>query len=391
MGDNLPWERLAATARRCKVKACHDSPSKGPLVVAVVATFLIAALPNANFILDHFYAQGAYMLDSGFFLGMFSGHDLSLRVPLAISGTGTTTFWPTHIPPTLLLFPLLHHLMPIFPITWFALIMGFVYGLLGCAVAWMVMSLLPRNWFSACFAVVAATAFIFSPPIVSAIMYPHFEFLFVALICFFALAVGARRNFLAFVFLTLALGVREDSGLHFVAIAATYLVLIRIYRPFTRVDRTVLIFAGYALAWSIAAIALQKMLAPGDNALARVYFGHPAFSHLNAAFIKGRIETFLRARTAIDVFWVWLVAWAIVRRSLVPLAGFLAFLPWTLLNVLAISDGPSTLGLYYDFPLVLGFVWPLIHAIWHRDDERLKLALVARILAARPACRPMSA
>jgi hypothetical protein len=35
--------------------------------------------------------------------------------------------------------------------------------------------------------------------------------------------------------------------------------------------------------------------------------------------------------------------------------------------VLAIADGSSKLGLYYGFPVVLGFLWPLLDRLWQRQ------------------------
>jgi hypothetical protein len=382
--NSLRMSALASTITDAwKDAVYNDAKSRiDPFLTAVIVAFLVSTLLNANYILNHFYVGGAYLLDSGWLMGMFQGHDLLLHVPLAIFGSDNAGYWSIHVSPTLLLFSFLHHLLPIAPIDWFALCVGVIYGLLGGAVAWILMTRLPNNWLSALIAVAASLALIFSPPVVEAVSYPHFEYLFVSLTLLFTIALYARRIWLTVVFFTLALGVREDCGFQIFAILATYLVLVRIARPFDRFEKTLVLFALCGLCWSVGMIVLQKTLAPGDNALVRIYWGNPPFAHVTAAFIRMRIENFLLQGSGFVLFWIYLVIMAVLQRSLVPLAGILAFAPWTLLNILAIADGPSALGLYYGFPLTLGFVWPLVHKMWRRNGSAKKPAFAVGFLAA---------
>lgn len=334
----------------------------------VLVAFAVVGLLNATFILNHFLVYGAPLLDGGLFAGMLEGRGgPGLSFPTAVSVPDETRFWATHFSPTLLFAPVLQSILHVPPIPWLALVLGFTYGLLGLSICWLLVLQTPTSVRNAAFCLVGTLAFLACRPILMAVNYPHFEFLFVSLVLLFGIACAYGRKAIALLLLTLAIGVREDCGFHFFAVAATYLVLIRLTRPLTQTERHLAWFALYAFCWSVLALAAQRTFFPGDNALARIYLGDPPLAHVTSTFVSERLSVFVTERLDIILMWGWLIGLAAITRTLKPLAGVLAFLPWTILNLFAFAEGPSKLGLYYAFPVVLGFLWPLLDRAWQRQ------------------------
>jgi hypothetical protein len=343
------------------------TPALIPSRVAVLVAFAIVGLLNASFVLNHFLVYGAPLLDGGLFAGMLERRGgMSFSFPYAISGSGETGFWATHFSPTLLLVPAFQAVTHSPPIPSLALVLGLTYGLLALSICWLLVLQTPASARNAALCLAGTLAFLACRPILAAVTYPHFEFLFVSLVLLFGIAFFHGRTAIALLLLTLAIGVREDCGFHFFAVAATYLVLIRLVRPLTRAEWQLAWFALYAFCWSVLALAAQRAFFPGDNALARIYLGEPALAHVTTTFIGERASAFVTERFDIILMWGWLIGLAAITRTLTPLAGVLAFLPWTVLNVLAIAEMPSKLGIYYGFPVVLGFLWPLLDRLWQR-------------------------
>jgi hypothetical protein len=67
--------------------------------------------------------------------------------------------------------------------------------------------------------------------------------------------------------------------------------------------------------------------------------------------------------------------WAILRRNPYVIAGYAAFLPWTLAHLVAARDLVGALPSYYAFPYMLASFWPLIgFMLLRRAGGRARLA-----------------
>jgi hypothetical protein len=315
----------------------------------------IAFRLSANFVLNHFYADGAGV-DAWLLAAVIWRNDAALTMPAAAvfplhSILGSHLTWLLIVP------ALLSHAIPIGMIAWYAVMIGAQYALLALA---MFRTALRDYRLDTRGGILIAAAlglgFAFGGVPMAALQLPHYELLLVGfgVLFFGALARGLRRA--AWVWFVLAMLVREDAGFHFFGI----LVIVQLLAP----RREAWIFVIAALAWSLAEFGLIRIVFPGDANFARVYAGDPFYAHLTWGLVSDRLATIWSTRT-----YLWLpplvaLAWAVVQREPLVLAGFVAALPWALLHMTAVSGGAGTLDLYYAFPFLMAIGWACIAPVW---------------------------
>lgn len=312
---------------------------------------------NVNFILAHFYRNGPYWLDSGYLASLVYQTTPRLPNPPAFGGG---TWLSTHITPILYLLSLPSNWGNLPLPDYYALTQGFIYGLLALAGALGARPLLASWRGGPVLAALFGLGLGFSGITLSAVSFPHFEFLFCGwAILFLALLLQGKWRWAIGPFV-LALLVREDCGLHLFGILLLLLGA-AFSIPEWRARRPALAaFMAAALAYSLTVIFLQKKYFPGDDSLHRIYLGDPLFAHVNGALLGRRMEYLLSQGKYVWVPMVILLGAAIRRRSLVLLCGVAAFVPWMLLNFLAKSDSAGELYLYYSFPLAIAQIWPAL-------------------------------
>lgn len=156
---------------------------------------------------------------------------------------------------------------------------------------------------------------------------------------------------------------REDAGLHYFGLLfllSGYLYFAK-GRLISREIRFHSFLAVSCFAYSLMAIAIQKTyFNVGDNALARVYLGEPAFAHISLNFLQERLRFFARNRLYILVPILLSLFLSIYKRSWGLLVGIGAVLPWIIFSLLAISFQAGTLTSYYSFPVSIALFWPAI-------------------------------
>jgi hypothetical protein len=91
-----------------------------------------------------------------------------------------------------------------------------------------------------------------------------------------------------------------------------------------------------------------------------VYAGDPPFSHLTVDLIERRIVSFLSGRGFVWMPLGLLLVIAAATRSIPVAIGVIAFVPWLLLQLLALSPVPSTFAIHYPFPFIIGIGWSAI-------------------------------
>lgn len=325
---------------------------------------------NYAFVVNHMFHDG-YLYDSGLFAGLVYRNPWLQHAP-AISGQN---YFSTHFTPVLQLFSLLSYLVPLPLPFYYAFTQGIVYTILACGGLVALAALFPSEgprWPL----LTLGLLFAYSGPVQAAIHFPHFEPVYAGFALLFLAALVDGRNLSTWTFFFCTLIVREDTGFHLFGIL--FLMLLASYfEPDLSTYRSRLaLFSALSLLYSLAVMAVQKNVFPGDDALSRVYLGDPLYSHLTAEFLTRRASTLVLTSAYLWPAWLLLAVGAWRLRSLSFSVGFFALLPWFALHALAINEKAGSFFAYYSFPFIVVLLWP---ALWFRfkgRPERLRKAVV---------------
>ena len=349
--------------------------SRKKSILWIFGVFLIAGFFATNYTLNHFYVNGGYMLDSGWF-AYLSAHSTNWPVsnPPSIGGT----YFSTHFSPAFYIFTALHTLLSavgisVSDVSWFSITQGFWLALTASSI-FLLLSCNSKpttasNAFIASISIVVA----FNGVFLASIGFPHFEIAIPALlVAFFASHINGHTK-TAIVFLCLGLLMREDAGLHYFGLfflLAGYLYFAK-GRPISKYIRFYSLLAVSCFAYSLLAISIQKIyFNVGDNALARVYLGNPAFAHISLNFLQERLDFFARNRLYILAPIILALFLSIYKKSWGLLVGVGAVLPWIIFSLLAISFQAGTLTSYYSFPVAIALFWPAIaYALFSQQNR----------------------
>jgi hypothetical protein len=322
------------------------------------AVAAIPALLYGGLVLHHFYLQGAYLWDSGFVAGLLWHGDPALTTP-SIYGGGS--FLAVHMAPLDSLMAVMSWLVPISAPQWFALVIGIGHALPAVGVYWALRSgfglkTIPQMGIAAGLAL----AFAFSGIPLATIRFPHLEILEAGALILFAAAFALDRRSWTIGFLVLALSTREDAGLHIAALMVTLAGMQAMTGAPRRDLGRALLFAGLGVTGSVAALLAGHLAFPtSPSAFSRIYIGDPPFAHVTEALLLDRLAGMPSLRGYVILPAVSAAIWAILIRSPLPLAGYVAALPWFGLQILAVSNVAGTLSGYYAFPFLLAAFWPL--------------------------------
>ncbi|MBU9575123.1 hypothetical protein [Burkholderia multivorans] len=337
--------------------------------------FLIAGFFATNYTLNHFYVNGGYMLDSGWF-AYLSAHSTNWPAsnPPSIGGT----YFTTHFSPAFYVFTALHILLSaaginVSDVSWFSITQGFWLALTASSIFVLLSSNSKSSAASNAFIAAASLIVAFNGVFLASIGFPHFEIAIPALlVAFFASHINGHPK-TAIVLLCLGLLMREDAGLHYFGLfflLAGYLYFAK-GQLISKEIRFYSFLAVSCFAYSLLAIAIQKTyFNVGDNALARVYLGEPAFAHISLSFLQERLDFFARNRLYILAPIILAIFLSVYKRSWGLLVGVGAVLPWIIFSLLAISFQAGTLTSYYSFPVAIALFWPAIaYALLSQQKE----------------------
>jgi hypothetical protein len=177
----------------------------------------------------------------------------------------------------------------------------------------------------------------------------------------FLVALVLRRVAVASLFFMLCLTTREDAGFHLFALLAILFVLERSQGVPAREQKPTLIFATLAVLYSTGVVALQHALTAGQHSLlVNEYLGHPFFSQVDISLMWKRLLGWFAYRPYVVVPAIFTLVWAIVRRNPYIAFGYVAFVPWGLVHLMAARELVGTLPSYYAFPYMFASLWPLI-------------------------------
>lgn len=331
------------------------------IVVGLIPAALVG-IGVAQYVLNQFYARAPILLDSGWLSAIVYRSGVTQRNP-TIACDYAVTYWGVHIAPLLTVFSLLSYLVPVARIEWYAFFQAVVHGSLALPVYFLVACLDPRprrRWWP--ILAFAGLAFAMSGQALMSIGYPHYEYLIPAFICLFLVAVVTGRTHATWVFLALALAVREDGGIHAGLALAPLAYLKWRGSPALAVSlRRLLGLMAIAFAVSAVAMAAQKVLLHSADLLRAEYLGTPIFNHLSGAALAERLRFLVTGCVFISVPLIGTALVAGIRRDARYLLGWAAASPWLVVNVLAHQEAKWHFFAYTGFPFLVSVFWVFLY------------------------------
>jgi hypothetical protein len=328
------------------------------LMFAAVFVFAVPFILFYRLILYHFYIRGGFLLDTGLLASLMWHNTGALLMPASMGGQ---SFFRHHVAPVLWLASAISDLLPLTMPRLFACFIGFSQGLLALPVFWLLTSGYGmRRGRELLLAAAVSTAFAFNGLALAIVRFPHFETFAVACLLFFFVALVLERRTVAIVSLAFALATREDIGLHAFGFLSIWMCLNWVRGAPWRESVPLAQFAAAALLYSTVVLSVQHWVFPADSSFVRIYLGEPPLAHLTAGLIAGRLANWLWLHSAIFLPAVVTIVWAARARTPLIAAGFIACVPWALLQLLAVSKLAGLMVAYYAFPFLIAIAWPLI-------------------------------
>jgi hypothetical protein len=328
-------------------------------LIAVGVPFVV----GASNILNHFYRDGAYLMDSGLLAYIMSPDNPAMNMPPAL---GDHSFYQFHVSPILWLLGQGASLLPLTAPQFFAVFIGTCHALVAAAVFWALVGPVGLRGAGVFLAAILAMAFALNGLAIAILRYPHYEMLIAAATMLFLVAVHERRFGLASLFMLVALLTREDGGFH-IAVTLASIIFMRRWMKLDRRDERLMIgFLIMAFLYSASAMTLQHMAFPDQTSFQRIYSGDPAFGHVTGEMLVTRFVGWLTFRSYIFLPFMIAAIWSILRRNYYLMTGYLAAVPWLAVHLVAFSPVPGTLSSYYGFPLLVASFWPLLGVLQAR-------------------------
>jgi hypothetical protein len=340
-------------------------------------------LAYVRLILFSFYVQGSFLLDSGLFAALLWHSDAVLTQPASVGGG---SYLAVHVTPIFLPIAALSRLLPLSMPQFFAGFIGVCHSLLAFAGFRMVLARGGgRSFVSPWLAALAGLGLAFSGLTIAIARYPHSEMLIAVFFLLFITALHRRQIGFAFGFFVCGLAVREDAGLHYLAVLGLLIALDSVRGVALREQRIVLAFALGGLFYALAALAAQHLAFPQHaSSFAQVYLGSPPLAHLSASAIGHRLIYFVANRPYILLPAIVAWAWAWLAREPFLAVGYVACLPWLALQLLAASPFAAAVASYYAFPCLIGLAWPLVAISYRRTgmDGPVRPLMVYAVMVA---------
>lgn len=336
--------------------------------LGAVAVFGVPFAAYTVFMLYQLYVKGSFLVDVGWQAFVVSNG--GLRLPIAL---GSDKYFIGHLSPIFIPVSAVRRTLPVSNAQFFAGFIGLCHALPGLGVFWILRSgFALRGGLGIAAAALIAVAFSFNGLALAIIRYPHTEILVVGSVILFTVALIRRRLLAAATFFILALVTREDAGFHLFGLLFVLIALNGWYGVSWRAQRVEITFAGAAFAYSTAAflwiLAAQRSTSTEIPTLTLTYLGDPPFAKLTLDALAGRLLGYpvYRAYLILPAFLA--AIWAARTRNPYILVGYVAFVPWGLLQVIAYSDIPGTLSGYYAYPFMIASFWPLAGVLldWRR-------------------------
>jgi hypothetical protein len=325
------------------------------------------------FLFNHrfFYVHGGYLLDSGWNAFICFRNGLLPVWPQAVKAMEfgsygySDIFYQYHASPIISLFSLASYVQPLNLLNWFSFLQA----------AWLVLITYSTcslaDWFlgdsdrrsKVVVGGVLGLVFAFNGFVISCLAYPHLEMPLLAFGLCFLVSLLRGRHVLAAVCFVLACGAREDAGFHLCALLFMLWIAAHVEPHLLPFKHRFLLFTVLGFFASVLLLALQKLFFPIPagipSALQYSFFG-PEGSMISWNIIRERLAALSVSGLVLVVPVAVTVVVAATTRKWVLLLGWLAYVPWFLLNLAATDHARQVFGTYHGFPFVFAVVWPLL-------------------------------
>ena len=338
------------------------------LLLSAAAALALVYWLNFNFILNLIFAEGAYGGDMGLVGGLLYKPALVLETPSAFQTPGRSPiYYSTHFTPIHFLLGWPTHFVNVNTVYLTAAYLAGVIALAASSASFLVWRMVRSSllqvspWYAAVAIFLSTLLLAFSGLLLHAVAFPHFEFLFLPFGALFFYFSFSGRYAAASIPFALAIMVRGDNALHLAGFIFVWMIYLRFWLRRSLVELNPwLTYMVVALLIGMALIAAQRKFFPGDDALVRVYLGNPIFGHITLPGIGMRVVNMVSARVDLLVCAASALLLSILARDPRYVLGYVACIPWLVLNLLGINEGPYLLTLHYGFPFGLAVIWPII-------------------------------
>ena len=361
-----------AASRGKRPAIVHPADAAWARRIALVVPSAIAAFAAFCVAYNQFYVAGPPLQDTGQYAFVLWRAGLFPKNPA--TGFPVDAYFGLHFAPIISLASVVSYVVPLGRVDWFCLLHALAYAPLAAALV----ALAPRPVRRRDAAVLAAAALVFAldGQALVCMVFPHHEILVSGGLCVLLAGLARGSPRVAWAGLALALATREDGGLHAAAFLAASWLLDRSGRPFPVARELVLRMGLAAVTWSALAFALQHTFFPSAALMQSEYLGVPPLAHLGWHASGARLVTLLRDAEFVVLPLAATAVIALVKRDARYLLGWLATVPWLVVNLLAAQCLKASLLLYTGFPFIASVLWVGAYASHRRVRHGAALAAV---------------
>ncbi len=351
-----------------------DASARTRWLAYAAMAFLIPFQLHYNYLLNEFYHFGTPYGDGDTIqLAHLMWHNgWRLMNPRVF---GDYSFFLLHVTPLLWLINGLSYVLPTHMAEFYAGFCAATYALIGLALFDAFRRLVPSvgPWKISILAVLAI-GFSFNEIIMSGLWITHFEYMIPLGMLLFFLHYACEDRSSTIFFFILTLLCREDAGFHMAAVLGLIaLIKYRKTRSLPGIKREA-VYIICACGYSLLALWVQSRMrnAYGDmlfdkypDNLTRIYTGIPFYAHLSWSLLWGRAQIIFQEHISLWLGFLLTLTWSWRMRNPYLPVGFIACIPWFLLNWTANADAAGYLRFYYAFPFILSLGWPVIAVLLH--------------------------
>lgn len=339
-----------------------------------ILVFTVVFQLHYHYLLNHFYHFGMFYNDGGILSQVIWHSDWKLTPPLRFVNY---SFFGVHSSPIFMLLNGLSYVLDVRMAEFYSAFVAASYASLSLIFFVSARFLAPVTTPLHHFVIaVLAVCVGFHSIIMNGIWIGHFEYAIPAGIIAFLYFYIREQRALTWIAFALLLSIREDAGLHLVAVLGLVGLFRFIGERRLGAIRRESLFVAIALVY--AAFAMWLSLAVRGyhgSTFQQIYSGSPAFAHLSFTMLWDRLGLIAQ-----NHIYLWtglcltlIVAWRARNPYLV--IGYAAYVPWFLMNWIAVNPNTGQLYAYYAFPFLVSVAWPLFGVAFYHGLPSPALAV----------------